>query len=277
MIEEILPADVAAAEAFDDAAEPGLFPEEHALITNAVESRRREFGTARRCARLAMAKLGLPPAALLPGEGRAPQWPDAVVGSLTHCADYRAAAVARTSSAHAIGIDAEPDEPLPDGIVDLIALPEERAQLAELRAARGGVHWDRLIFSCKEAVYKAWFPLTRRWLGFESAVVRIDPVRSVFTARVLVPGPVVNGRELPGFSGRWLARDGLLLTAVAVPSSGTVEQVLAGRADPGLEPARRVEISHHRPDMAAAGAHRHPELAGQYLVGETLRHQPHDR
>jgi 4'-phosphopantetheinyl transferase EntD len=245
--------------------EPDLFPEEHAVITNAVDSRRREFGTARRCARLAMAKLGIPPAPLLPGEGRAPQWPAAVVGSLTHCAGYRAAAVARTHTTHTIGIDAEPNEPLPPGIVDLITLPEERDQLAWLGSVRGGVHWDRLIFSCKEAVYKAWFPLTRRWLGFEGAVVRIDPARSAFTARVLVPGPVVDGTELPGFSGCWLARGGLLLTAIALPSSGLsgqasglIEHALTGRSDAGLEPAPRVQVSHHRADVAAAGAHGHP-------------------
>jgi len=28
-----------------------------------------------------------------------------------------------------------------------------------------GPSWDRLLFSAKESVYKAWFPLTGRWLG----------------------------------------------------------------------------------------------------------------
>jgi 4'-phosphopantetheinyl transferase EntD len=219
VIEELLPAGVASAEAFDDTADPGLFPEEQAVIANAIDRRRHEFGTARRCARLAMAELGIPAAPLLPGEGRAPQWPDAVVGSLTHCAGYRAAAVARAHTTHTIGIDAEPDEPVSRAVADLITLPAERRHLAELAAIGGGVHWDRLLFSCKEAVYKAWYPLARRWLGFESAVVRIDPGRSAFTARVLVPGPVVDGRELLDFSGRWLARGGLLLTAIAVPAA----------------------------------------------------------
>lgn len=276
MIEKILPVGVASAEAFDDAAEPGLFPGEQAFIAGAVESRRREFGTVRRCARAAMAALGIPPVALLPGEGRAPQWPAMVVGSLTHCAGYRGAAVASTRTAHAIGIDAEPDQPLPDGIAGLITLGEERVHLAELRAIGGEVHWDRLLFSCKESVYKAWFPLARRWLGFDGAVVRIDPVRQAFTARVLVPGPAAGGRELTRFRGRWLACDGLLLTAITVPVSGLVDQVPAGRAYPGLEAARRVEIAHHRADVAAAGAHGHPEFAGEHFVGEALRHQPYD-
>jgi 4'-phosphopantetheinyl transferase EntD len=78
------------------------------------------------------------------------------------------------------------------------------------------VHWDRLLFSCKESVYKAWFPLARRWLGFDGAALRVDPVARTFTADLLVPGPVVDGAVLRGFSGRWLARGGLLLTAIGV-------------------------------------------------------------
>jgi len=53
VIEEILPAGVMSAEAFDDTGVPDLFPAERALVANAVDSRRREFGTARRCARIA--------------------------------------------------------------------------------------------------------------------------------------------------------------------------------------------------------------------------------
>jgi 4'-phosphopantetheinyl transferase EntD len=259
MIEEILPAEVISAEAFDDATAAYLFPQEQAVIVNAIEARRREFGTVRRCAREALAALGYPPAPLLPGQERAPQWPAGIVGSMTHCTDYRAAiadarrarapataavgmvgagavavavaevatrsgtcgdyraaAVGRGSIVQTIGIDAEPNLPLPDGVLDLVSLPEERRALAELRRAGDRVQWDRLLFSCKESVYKAWYPLARRWLGFEDAVVSIDPGAATFTARILVPGPVIGGEELRGFRGRWLARDGLLVTAIAV-------------------------------------------------------------
>jgi 4'-phosphopantetheinyl transferase EntD len=78
------------------------------------------------------------------------------------------------------------------------------------------VHWDRLLFSAKESVYKAWFPLANRWLGFEDAVLAIDPCRRSFEARLLVPGPALAGGRLTMFSGRWLVRDGLVLTAIGV-------------------------------------------------------------
>ena len=79
-----------------------------------------------------------------------------------------------------------------------------------------GVHLDRLLFSAKEAVYKVWFPLTGRWLGFEQAHITLDPAAGTFTARLLVPGPDVDGRELTAFDGRWLARGGLVLAAISV-------------------------------------------------------------
>ena len=73
-----------------------------------------------------------------------------------------------------------------------------------------------MLFCAKESVYKAWFPLTGRWLGFEQAHITLDPAAGAFTARLLVPGPEVDGRELTAFDGRWLARGGLIITAISV-------------------------------------------------------------
>ncbi|MGH3416365.1 MAG: 4'-phosphopantetheinyl transferase family protein, partial [Actinocrinis sp.] len=235
--------------------------------------------------RQGLARLGRPPAPILPGDHGAPQWPDGVVGSMTHCAGYRAAVVANRADLITIGVDAEPHDALPPEVLDTVTLPEERAQLARLVARHPGVHWDRLLFSAKESVYKAWFPLTRRWLDFDQAGIAFDAVDTdtvtdtvtdtdyadaidtraivqgrenmaigiahsnasykrnysgavseghavdeaspaagdcvsgTFQARLLVPGPVVAGARLPGFSGRWLVRDGLLVTAITVAAS----------------------------------------------------------
>jgi 4'-phosphopantetheinyl transferase EntD len=72
-------------------------------------------------------------------------------------------------------------------------------------------------FSAKEAVYKAWFALTGRSLGFHDAEVTLDGVSDRFVAQLLVPGACINGESISRFSGRWLVRDGLTLTAVVVP------------------------------------------------------------
>ncbi len=220
MIERILPSGIAAAETFEDDADTELYPQESAFVVRAAESRRREFATARACARAALARLGRPPVAVLPGPGGAPQWPEGVTGSITHCTGYRAAVVGLTTDVASLGVDAEPNEALPDhGMLELIALGGERVRLDELAASVPGICWDRLLFCAKESVYKAWFPLARCWLGFESADIVIDPRGGTFTSRLLVPGPLVNGVPLAQMSGRWLADRGLLVTAVVITAA----------------------------------------------------------
>jgi 4'-phosphopantetheinyl transferase EntD len=214
VIEAILPTGVACAEAFSDPPHTVLFPAEEALVARAVDKRRREFATGRDCARSALAALGVAPAPILAGDRGAPLWPPGFVGSITHCSGYRAAAVAAACDARAIGVDAEPDDALPDGVLSTVALPGERARLRDLALAAPGVSWDRLLFCAKEATYKAWFPLTGRWLGFEDADITINPADGTFDARLLVEAPADIGFALTGFSGRWLAASGLILTAI---------------------------------------------------------------
>jgi 4'-phosphopantetheinyl transferase EntD len=221
VLERILPDHVAVVSMTEDVSDAPLYPEEEATVGRAVEKRRREFVTARTCARQALGRLGLPAQAIPSGEKGEPRWPEGVVGSITHCTDYRACALARSTDLATIGVDAEVDEPLPEGLLPDIALPEERQLILDLEAEAPNVSWDRLLFSIKESVYKAWFPLARQWLGFEDATVTIDPHRGTFSAQLLVPGPSVGGLVLDGFSGRWLAEDGLLLAAIALPTGSS--------------------------------------------------------
>jgi 4'-phosphopantetheinyl transferase EntD len=216
LIRGLLPAAVVAVETFGDI-EADLYAQERPAVDRAVDTRRREFVTTRALARTALAGLGLPPVPIPRGEAGAPGWPDGVVGSLTHCAGYRAAAVARRGDMRTVGIDAEPNEPVPDGVLAAVADSGERAAVAALAAAAPGIAWDRLLFSAKESVYKAWYPLTARWLDFLAAEVTLDPA-GAFTAALRVPGPVVDGAALAAFAGRWVARRGLLATAIAVPA-----------------------------------------------------------
>jgi len=214
VIEEILPAAAASVETRDNETAGGP-PAEAELVEGATEKRRAEFATGRACARAALRTLGFPPAPILAGERGEPLWPVGVVGSITHCDGYRAAAVARAAELASLGIDAESHLPLREGLLPRIARPEERPVLDELAEAAPGAHWDRLLFSAKESVYKAWFPLARSWLGFEDMTLLIDPA-GAFTVQVLVDEPAMGGGEGSDFEGRWLIRDGLILTAVAV-------------------------------------------------------------
>ncbi|MFD5654863.1 4'-phosphopantetheinyl transferase [Streptomyces sp. NPDC127039] len=226
MIRELLPPGTEVVEVYGDPPQARLHPAEEPLVAHAVESRRREFTTVRHCARTALARFGFAGPPLLPGRRGAPRWPDGIVGSMTHCAGYRAAAVAWASATAALGIDAEPDLPLPAGMLETVSLREERARMPRLRAAVTGIAWDRLLFSAKEAVYKAWFPLTGRVLDFPEAdlVFAVPPPgvrQGTFRARLLVPGPLLGGRPVAVFEGRWTAVGGLLASAVVVAQPAT--------------------------------------------------------
>lgn len=251
MIDELLPAGVESAELFHDPDELDLFPEEEEQVERAVDKRRREYAGARRCARAAMGQLGLEPAAIVKDGKGAPLWPRGVVGSMTHTEGYRAAALAFSMQVRAVGIDAEQHAPLPSGgVLRSVSLAEEREWLSAVgsgeesdstqgRGGRGdggpgevspgegspgegGVHWDRLLFSAKESTYKAWYPLTERWLGFQDAHITFTMSREGvspagnFRSRLLVPGRTLAGEELTEFEGRWMVQGGLVVTTIVV-------------------------------------------------------------
>jgi 4'-phosphopantetheinyl transferase EntD len=197
----------ASADLFSDVPESTMFSDEAAAVARAGAERRREFGTVRWCARKALRQLGMPAVSILPDGDRAPRWPVGVVGSMTHCAGYRAALVARSAELRGVGIDAEPHAPLPADVLDLVLRDEERAWLPALAEADPVLHWDRIVFCAKEAVYKAWFPATGRWLDFDD--VSID-VRLDGTFEALLRDAAV--------SGSWKVDRGLILAAASLRS-----------------------------------------------------------
>jgi 4'-phosphopantetheinyl transferase EntD len=212
----LLPPGVESEECFGEPPDGALFPEESAVVAGAVELRRREYATVRSCARACLRRLGYPPAPILPGFGGAPGWPQGAVGSLTHCAGYAAAAVASEHSVASIGIDAEPDAPLPPGVLDLVATRSERRRLADHGPVIDGVHADRLLFSAKEAVYKAWFPRTGRWLDPSEAEVLVARGQGTFRVVLLRDDLHLEGRRVTRLEGRWVRAHGILLTAVTL-------------------------------------------------------------
>jgi 4'-phosphopantetheinyl transferase EntD len=218
MLERLLPSAAVVVEAFADDPAEEPFPGEEHLVAKAVPVRRREFVTARRCAREALGRLGFPPAEIPSGAHREPVWPAGVVGSITHCAGYRAAVVARRASLASVGVDAEPHVALPEVVRDAVTVPAECDMLDLLAGAYPATHWGKLLFSAKESIYKAWFPLTRRWLGFQEACLTIDPQRCTFTAELRADGTRLDGEPaLTALHGRFVVAGGLVVTAVHVP------------------------------------------------------------
>jgi 4'-phosphopantetheinyl transferase EntD len=221
LIASLLPSAVAVCESTGrpPAGAPGPFPAEEAALRTAGPRRRAEFAAGRSCARTALARLRVTAGPILPGPAGEPRWPAGVTGSITHCAGYQAAAVARTGDVAAIGIDAEPDAGLPAGLIEKIANGAERAWISRQAAAppvaaAPAVCWDRLLFSAKEAAGKLWYPLTGRWPGYHDTVIGLTTT-GTFTVRMPGPGPVTGDGPPTSMTGRWLAAGGLIITAIA--------------------------------------------------------------
>jgi 4'-phosphopantetheinyl transferase EntD len=220
LIGTLLPPMAASAETLGGILEGTLLPEEEQDLGAVVPARRREFTAGRVLARRALLRLGVAPGPILQGAHREPLWPDTVVGSITHCPGYCAAVVAHRSRVAALGIDAEPHEPLPAEVIPMVVRSAER----DWCDARNDdtTHWERVLFSVKECVFKAVFPLTGFWLGFDDIHVEVGAVGTSFQASLLVPGLDVNGRRLTELEGRYLvARNLVIATVVLTPEGGS--------------------------------------------------------
>jgi 4'-phosphopantetheinyl transferase EntD len=217
VIASLFPDGVIALRATPEMERDRLHPEESARAWRMGEKRRREYALGRACARRALAQLGIEDFALLSGEKREPLWPDGVVGSLTHCRDFCAAAVARRGAVLGLGLDAEPAEALAPRLLERICSPQEKARLEAL-GRPSGAGWGTVLFSAKESLYKCYFPLTRSFLGFRDAEIRLDPDTASFTARLLRDAaPSALGART--FRGRFRVEGDHVITAVTLTAA----------------------------------------------------------
>ena len=177
-----------------------LHPAERAGIAQAVDARQREFAGGRMAVRMALAALGLDPVPVPMGPDRAPVWPAGVRGTITHAAGLCLAAVTADPGIAGLGLDLEPDAPLPPEV------------LGEVLQAADDPTDPGAVFCAKEAVFKALYPQVQALFGFDAVAVSLIP--GGFRARVLHPlGPVPAGRVL---HGRLTRAGGLRLAALTV-------------------------------------------------------------
>lgn len=175
-------------------------------LNNAVEKRRCEFSAGRAAARQAMADLSLRPCSIPQGGDRAPIWPAGVTGSISHSA-RDCLAVIWPVERRGIGIDLEPATPLEPDLWPIILRPEERE---DLRQADDPALQAKRIFTIKEAVYKAQYPLSRQLFGFDAiSVTLMADQAGRFAARFCQQAlPFRQGDSLTGYH---LEVDGQLL------------------------------------------------------------------
>jgi 4'-phosphopantetheinyl transferase EntD len=215
VIETILPVGAVGADTWSEVGDGGLFAAERSAVSNAVPARRAAFTAGRACAHRALQQLGAPVCPILKGQHGEPLWPSGVVGSVTHCAGYRACAVAHADVIATLGIDAEEHAPLSRGVLSRLATLDELASLQAL-AGSGAPHWDRLLFSAKESAYTAWFPFAGKRLRWADIVVTFRPDAATFFVRLAGPDLGLGRQRLTTLEGRWLVRCGLIITSVAV-------------------------------------------------------------
>ena len=210
MIELVNPDDVAGVNRTDDVLNGELLSGESAIIAKSVEKRRREFVTVCACARAGLRIMGVEPIPILHYSQGCPIWPSGFVGSMAHCRDFRAAAVARSANFEAIGIYAEPHEPLTSSLINAIAMPTEIHLFPSI--TKIGIASERLLYCTKEAVYKPWHPITKHYLDFTDVAINLNPNRT-FT------GSGTNDSDaglLARTSGRRAASKGIVLASVFV-------------------------------------------------------------
>ncbi len=189
-----------------------LWPEEEKILKSVSQKRRWDFVTGRKCAHVAMLTLGVDPVPVLTGDRNEPVWPDGLVGSITHTSNYAAAAIAHKSKILSLGLDAEPNEPLPHKVLSRISDTEEFNWVQNTKG-KEIAHPGKLLFSAKEATYKAWNSVTKEWLGFRDAHVTFHLENQTFTVSINKASSI---KTLSGTFG--IAQD-LILTAIEIPVS----------------------------------------------------------
>jgi 4'-phosphopantetheinyl transferase EntD len=165
-------------------------------------------------ARRALARLGVPPVAILGDGERVPIWPEGIVGSITHCSTCCAAVVQRSPKVRSTGIDVELIAPLSPEIESLVLLPSERAWI--LSRDDSALAELRLLFFCaKEAYHKCQFPISRTALEFFDVEIAVNTAAQRFEARALVPGLPECVRHL---RGRYVFDEGMVFCGVDLPA-----------------------------------------------------------
>ena len=102
-------------------------------------------------------------------------WPTGVVGSIAHSGEWATAISAKQAWFAGIGIDLEQDERLEEDLYHIVLRPEERQLLLQSTISdSSAIDVAKLIFSIKEASFKAVSHLIGRWVDFQDVSVSIS-------------------------------------------------------------------------------------------------------
>ncbi|MDW6091287.1 4'-phosphopantetheinyl transferase family protein [Vibrio rhizosphaerae] len=150
-------------------------------LLGAVSKRKAEFVAGRIAAKYALLHRGASEPWVGIGEHRSPVWPDGFIGSISHTDDTAICTVSTNAERLSIGIDIENimDDTLCESVGKMIVTSGEM-KLQETDWSKA--QFISLMFSAKESLFKALYPLVKRYLDFHDAqLVSFDPQHSHFT------------------------------------------------------------------------------------------------
>jgi len=184
-----------------------LLAAENAAAKNMRHGRLIEFAHGRACARRALARLGIPACPIPVGDGRAPVWPDQVVGSISHCGKHAAAVATYRRNTQGLGIDLETTDHLERPLLNVVCRPEE---LLWLNTSASNQILDKLFFSAKESLFKCVWPTVHRFIDFQEIEINLDLANNSYTA-------TSHSSELAGalinrIRGKYLQNEELIIT-----------------------------------------------------------------
>jgi 4'-phosphopantetheinyl transferase EntD len=216
LTESVLPQNVAVAARDPRLMPPTTDPSEGIAVERAVPKRVAEYHAGRAAARAAMVALGLPPRPIPMGPDRAPIWPDGLSGSISHTSQACVAAIGLRDAWAGIGVDLEDATALDPLLIGEICTVTEQKWLGHQPGDERGL-MAKLIFSAKEAAYKAQYPTSGILFGFEVLEVSVDRADSRFEVQFLqAQGAFSQGTVL---TGSYVHAAGLLVTGVVISRS----------------------------------------------------------
>lgn len=154
-------------------------------LDRAVEKRKVEYLAGRATAMAALAATGHAPTQIATGPNREPIWPAGVAGSITH-SKGRCAAIVTDQPGTLVGVDIEDiaGGSSLDAIFKVALQPEETRLIRESDAQAVTA---TLVFSAKETLYKALFPVVQQFFGFDHAELHRAPGETVLRLRLTKP------------------------------------------------------------------------------------------
>lgn len=156
-------------------------------LTSAVIKRRAEFLAGRALSQACLSLLNRSPVEIATGPNREPIWPKGIVGSITH-SKGRCAAILSKNADLLIGVDIEEvaNGSALDSIFHVTLQPDE-TDLIQTQDALTTDMLATLVFSAKETLYKALFPIVQQFFGFDHAELDAVPRKNRLRLRLTKP------------------------------------------------------------------------------------------